>query len=191
MSNPHFLADVDESWTLFLDRDGVINRKLDNDYVKSISEMEILEGVLEALYTFDQFFYKIVIVTNQQCISKGIISEYQLSLIHGYMMHEVENARARIDAIYFCPHLKMDCTFCRKPNSGMAHMAKADFPLIDFTKSIIVGDSDSDIEFGFNVGMHTVKIGDRKSKHISKKCDIFVPSLVSFSNLLKNYKKYG
>lgn len=184
MGSEHFLADVDESWTLFLDRDGVINKKIDNDYVKSISEFEFLPGVLEALYVLQDYFYKIIVVTNQQGIAKGTMTEAGLDIIHHYLQYEVSQAHARIDHIYYCPHFASECTFCRKPYNGMAHMAKADYPFIDFAKSIIVGDSISDMEFGKKSDMHTVMIG----QHISQNIDIFVPSLQSFSKLLSKYK---
>jgi histidinol-phosphate phosphatase family protein len=184
MGSEHFLADVDESWTLFLDRDGVINRKIDNDYVKSIGEFEFLPGVLESLYSLQDYFYKIIIVTNQQGIAKGTMTEEGLDKVHQYLLYEVEKAHARIDQIYHCPHFASECTFCRKPNNGMALMAQADDPIIDFEKSIIVGDSISDMEFGKKSGMHTVMIGSQKSQN----CDIFVPSLISFSNLLLKYQ---
>ena len=90
--NKHFLADINPDWTLFLDRDGVINQKLENDYVKALNEFEFLPGVLEALFDLKDWFSTIVIVTNQQGIGKGLMTELNLSWIHQYLMEEVENA---------------------------------------------------------------------------------------------------
>ena len=148
----------DKAWTLFLDRDGVINRKLDNDYVKSWEEFEFLPGSLEALARFAGIFGHIVIVTNQQGIGKGIHTVEQLNEVHRRMMTEITRAGGRIDKIYFCPGLAKDNPPCRKPNPGMAHDAKRDFSSIDFNRSVIVGDSMSDMEMGRAVGMHTVFI---------------------------------
>ena len=185
----HKLIQVDNSWTLFLDRDGVINTKLEDDYVKYLSEFNILPGVTESIYYFSTIFNRIIIVTNQQGIAKGVMTESSLHLIHNYLFHEVENAHGKIDAIYFCPHSKDFCT-CRKPQIGMALFAKDDYPEIEFTKSIMIGDSISDMEFGKNCGMITVKIGNTIPQ-VSSLIDIFVPDLLTFSKLLKNYLKHA
>jgi histidinol-phosphate phosphatase family protein len=148
----------DKSWTLFLDRDGVINHKLDNDYVKSWDEFEFLPGALDALAKFADVFGTIVIVTNQQGIGKGIYTASDLEEVHRRMMTEIENAGGRIDKIYYCPGLAKDDPPCRKPNPGMALDAKKDFPSIDFERSVMVGDSVSDMEMGRAVGMRTVFI---------------------------------
>lgn len=152
------MMDFDKTWTLFLDRDGVINRKLDNDYVKSWNEFEFLPGALEALARLAKVFGHIVIVTNQQGIGKGIYTADDLAGVHRKMMAEVERAGGRIDKIYFCPGLEKDSPHCRKPNIGMAEDAKKDFPSIEFSKSVIIGDSISDMEMGRRAGMHTVFI---------------------------------
>ncbi len=191
MSNAHFLADVDQSWTLFLDRDGVINKKIDNDYVKHIGEFEFLPGVLEAIYLLQNCFYKILVVTNQQGISKGLMSETSLERVHQYLFYEVEQSHGHIDAIYHCPHLAADCVYCRKPNNGMAYMAKADYPFIDFSKSIVVGDSESDINFGKKSGMFTVKVCRQPMDYHSSTADLNVASLIEFSKLLHSYKIKG
>ncbi|HRD07310.1 MAG: HAD family hydrolase [Saprospiraceae bacterium] len=182
----HFLADLDKDWTLFLDRDGVINRKLEADYVKSISEFDLLPGVLEALYLLDPFFVHIVVVTNQQGIGKGLMTVDGLSWIHKFLFHELENAKARIDAVYYCPHLSAIGCSCRKPAPGMAIAAKNDFPSIDFNKSIIVGDSISDMQFGRNLGMKTVFCSSKPQ--ISDLIDLNVSSLKQFADILMAYQ---
>ncbi|CAG0910654.1 unnamed protein product, partial [Cyprideis torosa] len=135
-------------WTLFLDRDGVINKRLPDNYVRSIEEFEFLGGVKEALFWFSQYFDRIFIVTNQQGIDKGIMDHEDLYLIHDYLLSEVEKSGGKIDQIYYCPHLSIEKSYYRKPNPGMAIMAKEDFPEIEFASSIMVGDSYSDIVFG-------------------------------------------
>ncbi len=151
---------IDKSWTLFLDRDGVINKKLDNDYVKHSTEFEFADGVLPALATLNNLFGTIVVVTNQQCIGKGIITVDDLELIHKNMLYEVSYLKGRIDKVYFAPQLANENHPYRKPNIGMALQAQQDFPQIDFEKSIIVGDSLSDMQFGKTAGMKTVFISD-------------------------------
>jgi len=149
---------ADRSWTLFLDRDGVINRRIPGAYVADSEEFEFLPGVLDALRFFADVFDKIVIVTNQQGIGKGLMTEAQLSGVHAHMQKQIEQSGGRIDAIYYCPYLAKDNPDCRKPNIGMALQAQADFPEIDFQKSIIVGDSVTDMEFGLKLKMKTVFI---------------------------------
>lgn len=151
---------ISPSWTLFLDRDGVINVRLIDDYVKTWEEFEFIEGVLEKLAEFSTLFGTIVIVTNQQGIGKGLMSEADLTDIHSRMLEEIEQAGGRIDKIYHCPALRSDADNCRKPRPVMAYKAQEDFPNIDFVRSIMVGDSLSDIEFGRAVGMRTVWISD-------------------------------
>ena len=92
--------DIDKSWTLFLDRDGVINKKLENDYVKSWDEFEFLPGVLKSIQHFSQIFGKIVVVTNQQGIGKGLYTHEDLQNIHHKMIMEITNAGGRIDKVY-------------------------------------------------------------------------------------------
>ena len=156
------LINFDSSWSLFLDRDGVINHKLHNDYVKHLNEFRFLDGVLTALKLFAQKFQHIVVVTNQQGIGKGFYSEDDLQQIHTQMLHEVEKSEGRIDKIYFCPALAAENSPNRKPNTGMALQAQKDFPEIDFKKSIIVGDSISDMEFGKRLGMTTIFVSQNE-----------------------------
>jgi len=150
---------VDRSWTLFLDRDGVINHRLIGDYVKHREEFELLDGVADSIARANQLFGRVVVVTNQQGIGKKIMTERNLSEIHAYCDELLKQANARIDGYYFAPGLAADTNVLRKPNSGMAQLAKAEFPEIDFDKSVMVGDSNSDIEFGKRLGMKTVFIG--------------------------------
>ncbi len=173
---------ITKDWTLFLDRDGVINKKLDNDYVKHWIEFEFLEGVFEALKKLDTVFGKIVVVTNQQGIGKGLYRTEDLELIHKNMLYEITYLGGRIDKVYFSPYLNSLNHPTRKPGIGMALQAQKDFPDIDFSKSIIVGDSLSDMEFGRNAGMKTVFISEEKKK--DERIDMQFNSLIEFVNNL-------
>ncbi|MBL6657026.1 MAG: HAD family hydrolase [Flavobacteriales bacterium] len=154
-----FISKIDNDWTLFLDRDGVINKKLEGDYVKTIDEFEFLPNSLEAIVGFSKYFHKIIVVTNQQGISKQLMTENDLSKVHNHLLKEVENLNGKIDAIYHAPQLESENSKMRKPNTGMAYLAKKEFPSIDFSKSIMVGDSISDMEFAENVGIRGLFIG--------------------------------
>tara|TARA_B100001758_G_C18389104_1_gene601820 strand:+ start:264 stop:764 length:501 start_codon:yes stop_codon:yes gene_type:complete len=144
--------------TLFLDRDGVINKKLEGRYVQNFSEFEFIEGSLEAISELSNLFNRILVVTNQQGISKGIMSDIELNNLHIEMMKRIEKSGGKIDKIYYCPHLKeLDCT-CRKPNPGMIQQAVLDFPEIIIDNSYLIGDSNSDIEAGKSMNLNTVKV---------------------------------
>lgn len=174
---------LDESWTLFLDRDGVINERLLDDYVKQPEEFRLLPGVASSIAKANRLFSRVVVVTNQQGIGKGIMTERNLLEIHRYCSELLEVENARIDQYYFAPNLASENSMLRKPNSGMAILAKQEFPSIDLYKSIMVGDSDSDIEFGKKLGMKTVFISHTgNSKH--ETADLTCDSLESFINLL-------
>ncbi|MFK7947368.1 MAG: D-glycero-alpha-D-manno-heptose-1,7-bisphosphate 7-phosphatase [Saprospiraceae bacterium] len=172
-----FIKNIDSSWTLFLDRDGVINRRLPDDYVKVWSEFEFFEDFLEALAKASKIFQTIVIVTNQQGIGKGKMSVENVNVVHDKMVSKITQAGGRIDKIYICPDLKHTNPKCRKPNTGMAEQAQKDFPNIDFSKSIIVGDSASDIEMGKRLGMKRVFVTTKpedfeKAKIIGYDCEV-------------------
>lgn len=170
---------INKDWTLFLDRDGVINKKLDNDYVKHWADFEFLEGVDVALKNLNSIFGHIVVVTNQQGIGKRLYRTEDLDLIHKNMLYEITYLGGRIDKVYYSPNLDSENHHTRKPNTGMGLQAQKDFPKIDFTKSIIVGDSMSDMEFGKNLGMKTVMISEEKKT--DPKIDFNFSSLVEFS----------
>jgi histidinol-phosphate phosphatase family protein len=173
---------IDHSWTLFLDRDGVINERLMDDYVKKIEEFKFIEGVQEAIKVFSHHFKYIFVVTNQQGIGKGLMSESNLNDIHRFMIQEVEAQGGRIDKCYFAPQLASENSDLRKPNSGMAIRAQHDFEGVDFSRSIMIGDSDSDIEFGKKLGMKTIKISEKK--HDSAEADLYLEGLLKFAEIL-------
>ena len=144
--------------TLFLDRDGVINVKLEERYVRNSNEFEFMQGALVAISKLSKLFKRILIVTNQQAIGKGIMTEDDLNLLHSFMNSEIGKLNGKIDKIYFCPHLDTENCNCRKPNPGMINQAIADFPEIDRQNSYLIGDSDSDIEAGNRMNLNTVKV---------------------------------
>lgn len=155
---------INEDWTLFLDRDGVINVRLIDDYVKDINEFVFLPGVLDAFKIFNRKFKHIIVVTNQQGVGKGLMKNEDVEKVHEFMIRNIENQDGRVDKVYFCPQLKSVPDNFRKPSPKMAFFAKNDFPDIDFSKSIMLGDMNSDIEFGKNAGMKTIIIGNETIK---------------------------
>ncbi len=146
---------------LFLDRDGVINYRPPNDYVKKWAEFEFLPGVLKALKILSVRFQKIILITNQQGIGKNLMTHEDLHIIHQKMLDEIKANGGRIDCIYYCPDLATKPHTCRKPGIKMAEMAKNDFPEINFNNSLMVGDTASDMTFGRNAGMKTILVGSQ------------------------------
>lgn len=143
---------------LFLDRDGVINRKLPDAYVRTTQEFEFLPGVPEAIRHAREYFDRIVVVTNQQGIGKGIMSVEDLERVHTHMVKALKQEGAYLDAIYYCPELSGPDALCRKPNIGMALQALQEFPDIILSESVIAGDSPADMRLGERCGMSTLLI---------------------------------
>jgi D-glycero-D-manno-heptose 1,7-bisphosphate phosphatase len=146
---------IDKDWTLFLDRDGVINHEKYEDYIHTWDEFVFYDGVKEAIRIFASKFKYIIIVTNQKGVGKGVTKLDDLYIIHKNMQSEIEKAGGRIDKIYFCTALE-ETNPNRKPNPGMGLEAKKDFPGIDFDKAIMVGNTLGDMEFGRNLGIKTI-----------------------------------
>lgn len=176
---------TDRSWTLFLDRDGVINRRLPGDYVKSPTEFEWLPGSKEAIALFSKMFGTVLVATNQQGIGKGLMTERDLDEIHQRMKAGVMEAGGRIDRIYYCPDLATKAGNCRKPSPAMAWKAKQDFPQIDFQRALMVGDSCSDMEFGRNAGMQTAFIHHPGEK--ACEANYSCASLLELAHYLKHW----
>ncbi len=158
---------------VFLDRDGTINREVDN--LKSISQLRVLVGSAPAIKRFNEMGFVVVIVTNQPVIGRGWINEKELDVIHAVLIKRLKKKNAVIDAIYYCPHhpeanlkkYRMICR-CRKPNIGMILDAAKKYH-ITLKNSFIVGDSTRDILAGNHAGLKTILVktgyGGRDGKH--------------------------
>ena len=176
--------EINKDWTLFLDRDGVINERIFGGYVTSPEEFHFSEGTLEAIRAFSEIFNRIIVVTNQQGIAKGIMTERNLFDLHDYMVNSIEDKGGRIDAIYFASNLRGAENDIRKPKPDMGLLAKKDFKEIDFSKSIMVGDTDSDIQFGKNLGMKTVRVVSEEPKSVE--ADIEVGGLLALNKIIND-----
>ncbi len=177
---------IDNTWSLFLDRDGVINKRLPDDYVRYWDQFHFEHGVLDAIRSFSLIFRRIVVVTNQQGIGKGLMTETELIEIHRLMNEAVSNAGGRIDKIYFSPYLVSVNHFSRKPSVGMGLQARRDFKDISFRKSVIAGDSLSDLLFGKRLGMKTVLIGNPFLARMNPfLIDFVFPDLITFAKSIR------
>jgi D-glycero-alpha-D-manno-heptose 1-phosphate guanylyltransferase len=179
------LKQIDKSWTLFLDRDGVINEERVGEYVLHWGEFIFGKGVLEVFKKLSDCFGRVIIVSNQRGVGKGLMTEADLQSIHLEMQREVEIVNGKIDKIYYCTE-KDDKCFNRKPNPGMALQAFQDFPDIDPSKSIMVGNKPSDMKFGRAAGIFTVFVRttnpDQPFPHPD--IDMVFPTLFDFASAL-------
>ncbi len=143
---------IDKDWTLFLDRDGVINEEKHQGYINQLDEFVFYTNAAAAIAMLSPIFYKTIVVTNQKGVGRGITPIDELTRIHKHMVTEVQNAGGHIDYIYFCTDIEADSPN-RKPNTGMALQAKQDNPGLDLNKSIMIGNNASDMNFGRNAGI--------------------------------------
>ncbi len=181
---------------VFLDRDGVINKEVDQ--LSKMKDFKIYSFVAKAVKKINKSDYLAIIVTNQPMVAKGFMTEKDLNEIHKKLETELGLKGAKIDAIYYCPHhpekgfvgevpeLKIKCN-CRKPLPGLFLKARKDFN-IDFKKSYLVGDQERDILAGRKIGCKTilVKTGLGKSYNNAVKPDFAAKNLLeAVVNIIK------
>lgn len=149
---------------VFLDRDGVINRDR-RDYVKSWEEFEFLPGVPEAFRLLAPGPHRIVVVSNQSAIGRGLVSREAVDEIHARMIEAVRAGGGRIDAVYYCPHLpEADCP-CRKPRPGLLLRAARELG-IDLPGSWLIGDDVRDLESAVAAGVRPVLVRTGHGTHL-------------------------
>ncbi|MDR2456924.1 MAG: HAD family hydrolase [Clostridiales Family XIII bacterium] len=171
---------------IFLDRDGVINEACPPGlYVLSEDDFKFVGGSIEAIVKLKKKGYKIVVVTNQRSIFKGLLSEKKLEDIHKKMLKKIESSNGKIDKIYYCPHDKNSCN-CRKPKTGMFEKAEKEFGKIDKENSFMIGDDPNDILAGRNFGVKTIFIRNDiySQENLEKKADYKTNSLLEAANLI-------
>jgi D-glycero-D-manno-heptose 1,7-bisphosphate phosphatase len=143
---------------VFLDRDGVLNRKLpEGEYVAGWAQFQWLPGAVEAVARMNGAGMTVILVSNQRGIALGLFTADQLEVIHSKMQADLAQHDARLDAIYYCPHEVGEC-HCRKPDVGLFEQAREDFPQAAAHNSVIIGDSLSDMQAGQRLGMKTIFI---------------------------------
>lgn len=175
---------------VFLDRDGVVNRRPANDgFVRSWGEFQFLPGVAEAIRLLNRHAMFVIIVTNQRGVSLGLYSESDLQKLHQRMQADLNNRGAKLDGIYYCPHGIGECE-CRKPAIGMFEQALRELPSIEPDAMVVVGNSITDMKAADRLGCRKVLVGDE--------CDPIVAHLagdgihVEFvcESLLEGVQKY-
>lgn len=178
---------------VFLDRDGVINRKApEGDYIKSWDEFEFLPGVKEAIKKLNERGFLVIIVSNQRGIAKGVMTENDLKEIHSRMKSELKSVGAKVDDIYYCPHDVGDNCNCRKPKPGLLLKAAKEWD-IELSRSWMIGDQAPDIEAGKRAGCKTILIKDdlttSNDADLNKiKADLITTSLAEAVDKLLNHE---
>lgn len=137
---------------IFLDRDGVIIENRDA-YVRAWADVEIYPQALAALARLSATRFKIVIVTNQSAVGRGIITLDEAHAINRRLTAEIERAGGRVDGIFMCPHAPADDCLCRKPQPGLLTQAAAELGL-DLSRSYLIGDAITDIQAGQAAGVY-------------------------------------
>jgi len=160
----------------FLDRDGVINRKPLEGYVTRWEEMHLLPGVAIAIALLNRVGFRVIVVSNQRSIAKGLITAGALDSMHQRMREELAAHGAMIDGFYYCPHEKQPACGCRKPAAGMLLTAALAHD-IDLTASWMIGDSEIDVEAGRNAGCKTARLL-RSDEAATLKADVVGSSLL-------------
>ena len=143
----------------FFDRDGTINVEI--NYLSRPEDLMFIGGMPEFIKKFNDWGFKVIVVTNQAGIARGYYTEEDMNRVHLYMNERLAEYGAHIDAFYFCPHhpdFTGPCS-CRKPGTGMLEKAAADFD-IDFSRSILFGDKPWDIEAGEKMGIKSYLINE-------------------------------
>lgn len=177
------IRSTDQAWaaglrTVFLDRDGILNEKMpEHHYVTRWDEFRVLPGVPEALRRLNEAGLRVVVVSNQRGIAKGLFTAADLEAMHAQFQRLLEGEGARIDAFFICPHEMGECD-CRKPLPGLFEQAVALFPEITAATSVMIGDSPSDVEFGRRLGMKTILVDARdRAAEVAELADLRFASL--------------
>jgi histidinol-phosphate phosphatase family protein len=175
---------VDATWTVFVDRDGVINQRVVGDYVRGVDQLVLLPGAIEAVARLSRAAAHVLVVTNQAGIGKGLLTEAELVAVNQVILDGVADAGGRVDAIFHCPHVPADRCRCRKPGPGLAEQAYERFEDIDRSRSVMIGDSAGDIRFGADLGMVTVLVTGTGGEHDGVTAAFEVDDLAAAADLL-------
>jgi D-glycero-D-manno-heptose 1,7-bisphosphate phosphatase len=158
---------------VFFDRDGVVNRRIVGDYVKKIDEFEFMDGFADVFSAIKNAGYMAILVTNQQGIGKGIMSDHDLRVVHEYMQRELKTMTGhQFDDIYYCSHLEGSGSKYRKPAPGMILDAIEKWD-VDTASSWMIGDSPKDATAAKKAGVRTILIGNHRPIEMTDADHIF------------------
>lgn len=175
-------------FAVFIDRDGTINKDVDN--LSKIEDLEIFPLAIKAVKLLNKYKIPAIIVTNQPVVARGLVDEQWLYNTHEEIIAKFNSGGAKINRIYYCPHhsnanvakYRIICE-CRKPGTGMLKQASKDFN-VDLKKSYIVGDSFRDVEAGKRVGATTIAVKTGSSDFRDSKPHVKVNDLLEAVELI-------
>jgi len=174
---------------IILDRDGVINEDSD-EYVKSLEEWIPIPGSIEAIATLSKAGYRIAVATNQSGIGRGLFDLDELELMHDKLCSLVEDAGGRIEGIFYCPHTPDDNCNCRKPKSGLIDAIESELN-VSAKDCYIVGDSQRDLEAGFNKGCIPVLVKTGKGEKSLSTLSAKNPAMFSQTQIFDDLKSFA
>jgi D-glycero-D-manno-heptose 1,7-bisphosphate phosphatase len=140
---------------VFLDRDGTIAEEV--GYLNHVSRFRILPHVAESIRRLNDAALPVIVVTNQSGVGRGYFPESLVHTVHELMSQQLAAAGARLDGIYYCPHVSADSCDCRKPKTGMLERAAREHA-INLRTSFVVGDRYGDVEFAHRAGAHSILV---------------------------------
>ena len=170
---------------VILDRDGVINED-SKYYIKSPDEWIPIEGSLEAISSLNKNGFTVVVATNQGAIGKKIFSEITLNKIHNKMQDLLKEKKAKIDKIFYCPHVDEDNCTCRKPKNGLMQKIKEHYNM-NLDKIPAIGDSARDLEAYSKSDAQPILVRTGNGKDVEKRKSYPSNTLI-FDNLLEASK---
>lgn len=184
---------MDKQPAIFIDRDGVINE--DHGYVAKIDDFHFIKGAINACKALKEKGYLLVVITNQSGIARGYYTEKQFTILTQWMDWSFANQGVELDGIYYCPHhyqegvgeYKIDCD-CRKPKPGLIINAAAELN-IDLSRSMLVGDTITDIQAGISAGIkenYLVKTGKKITVEGARIANQVFDDLSDFSSQIKS-----
>lgn len=143
---------------VLIDRDGTLNERILDDYVRRPDQLRLLPGAVAALGRLNRADLPVLLVTNQRGIARSLMTMADLTAVHRRLSHELALGGAWLDGIYVCPHDRGQCD-CRKPLPGLARQILADRPQLDLTQAVMIGDTESDMGFARAIGARSVLVG--------------------------------
>ena len=169
---------------LFLDRDGVINREI--NYLHKISDFEFIEGVFESLKYIQNLGYKLIIVSNQSGIGRGMYDLKDFETLNNWMLKEFEKYNIKILDVYICPHSPDENCSCRKPKDGLFRIAFSEYK-VEKKSSWMIGDSERDIVAARKAGIeNTILVrSGHKIEENRTAASYVIDSISSIRNVIK------
>jgi histidinol-phosphate phosphatase family protein len=156
----------DSSPAIFLDRDGVINKQIFGGYVTEWSQFEFVDGIKRTLAELTALRVPIIVISNQAGIGKGLLSVETLAEITRRFVSELQAEGARVDAVYYCPHVPEARCSCRKPRPNLLWQASRDWR-INLPQSVLVGDSESDLQAARVAHCRAILLAERNGHSLS------------------------